>query len=259
MADVTAPTNVPGPGISPVPADSSARTNPYPLTPLFGRDDAIARNRAMLDSGQARLLTLTGPGGVGKTRLAETVVTAVTSDYADGAVVVSLAPLQDASQVLPAVARACGLPDRGDLAAIDSLATALRARHLLLYLDNYEHRREGIDRARHTLGAERFAAARERGMRMSPREIDAEIARLAAMSGPAPVRIRADSGADDPLSPREREVLALLAQGKTNQEIADTLYVSVRTVANHVANILGELDLGSRTAAVAWAIRHGLA
>ncbi|MBA2775353.1 MAG: ATP-binding protein, partial [Chloroflexia bacterium] len=67
MADVKAPTNVPGPDHSPVLADSSARTTPYSLTPLFGRDDDVARIRALLDSGQVRLLTLTGPGGVGKT------------------------------------------------------------------------------------------------------------------------------------------------------------------------------------------------
>jgi len=139
MADVKAPTNVPGPDCSPMLADSSARATPYSLTPIFGRDDDVARIRAKLDSGQVRLLTLTGPGGVGKTRLAEAVVASIAQDYADGAVNVLLAPLQDASRVLPAVARACGLPDRGDLVAIDSLATALRARHLLLYLDNYEH------------------------------------------------------------------------------------------------------------------------
>jgi len=116
----------------------------------------------------------------------------------------------------------------------------------------------GLERARHTLGAERFAAARERGLRLSPREIDAEVARLAAGSGPAPVGIRADPGTDDRLSPREREVLVLLAQGKMNKEIAEALVISSRTAANHVSNILAKLDLGSRTAAVAYAIRHHL-
>ncbi|MDQ3653714.1 MAG: response regulator transcription factor [Chloroflexota bacterium] len=60
------------------------------------------------------------------------------------------------------------------------------------------------------------------------------------------------------MSPREREVLQLMAQGKTNQEIAEALFISSRTAANHVSNILAKLDLGSRTAAVAYAIRHHL-
>ncbi len=116
----------------------------------------------------------------------------------------------------------------------------------------------GLERARHALGVARFAAACGRGLRMSPREIDAEVARLAAGSGPAPEGFRADPGTDDRLSPREREVLQLMAQGKTNQEIAEALFISSRTAANHVSNILAKLDLGSRTAAVAYAIRHHL-
>ena len=60
------------------------------------------------------------------------------------------------------------------------------------------------------------------------------------------------------LSPREREVLLLLAQGQTNQEIADALFISHRTSTTHVRNILNKLGLDSRTAVAAWAIRHGL-
>jgi non-specific serine/threonine protein kinase len=118
---------------------------------------------------------------------------------------------------------------------------------------------QALERAHHALGAERCAAARLHGLRMSPREVDAEVARLAAGSGPAAVGSQADPGAEDLLSPREREVLALLAEGKTNQEIAEALFISVRTAANHVGSILSRLGLGSRTAAVAWAIRRGLA
>ena len=61
------------------------------------------------------------------------------------------------------------------------------------------------------------------------------------------------------LSPRETEVLRLVAEGQTNQEIAATLFISPNTVTNHVTNILNKLGLDSRTAAAAWAIRQGLA
>ncbi len=60
------------------------------------------------------------------------------------------------------------------------------------------------------------------------------------------------------LTPREREMLQLIADGRTNQEIADTLYISLRTVQTHVANILAKLDLNSRAAVAAYAVRHGL-
>jgi DNA-binding NarL/FixJ family response regulator len=60
------------------------------------------------------------------------------------------------------------------------------------------------------------------------------------------------------LSPREVEVLRLVAAGKSNPEIAETLVLSEKTVARHLSNIFGKLDVGSRTAAAAFAYEHGL-
>jgi DNA-binding CsgD family transcriptional regulator len=60
------------------------------------------------------------------------------------------------------------------------------------------------------------------------------------------------------LTPREREILRLVADGRTNQDIADTLYISLRTVQTHVANILAKLNHSSRAAVAAYAVRHGL-
>ncbi|HYI24340.1 MAG TPA: AAA family ATPase, partial [Thermomicrobiales bacterium] len=109
------------------------------LAPILGRDDDIDRVVALLDTGGVRLLTLTGPGGVGKTRLAHEVLARVEGEYADGGVFVPLASLTAADQVPAAVARACGVPDRGVLAAETTLSASLGSRHLLLVLDNYEH------------------------------------------------------------------------------------------------------------------------
>jgi len=63
----------------------------------------------------------------------------------------------------------------------------------------------------------------------------------------------------DPLSERELEVLRLLAQGKSNREIADQLVITELTVRTHVSNILGKLHLASRTQAALWALKEGLA
>lgn len=63
---------------------------------------------------------------------------------------------------------------------------------------------------------------------------------------------------EDPLTPREVEVLRLVARGLTNQEIADTLVISERTVGNHIGNILGKLHLANRTQAALYALREGL-
>jgi DNA-binding NarL/FixJ family response regulator len=61
------------------------------------------------------------------------------------------------------------------------------------------------------------------------------------------------------LTPRERQVLALVAQGHTNRTIADTLVIAEHTAAIHVSNILGKLGVASRTQAAAYAVAHGLA
>ncbi len=90
------------------------------------------------------------------------------------------------------------------------------------------------------------------------RQIDLDAAVAEAWSHPErPVSSSISDVASD-LSPREREVLALLAQGRSNPEIADVLSISRKTVAVHVSKILGRLGVESRSAAVAVAIRSNL-
>jgi len=84
------------------------------------------------------LLTLTGPGGVDKTRLALAVAEGVASGFMDGAAFVDLASLRDASLVLPTIAERLGLDERDQVPLDERLLAALRARHLLLVLDNLE-------------------------------------------------------------------------------------------------------------------------
>jgi predicted ATPase/DNA-binding XRE family transcriptional regulator len=116
---------------------------PIPLTGLIGREREVAAACALLrraeDGAGTRLLTLTGPGGVGKTRLALAIATEVGADFADGVAWVDLAPLRDPTAVTPVVARALAVRDGGDRPLGETLAAALTERRLLLVLDNCEH------------------------------------------------------------------------------------------------------------------------
>jgi DNA-binding NarL/FixJ family response regulator len=70
--------------------------------------------------------------------------------------------------------------------------------------------------------------------------------------------LRAPKSAGDTLTPRERDVVVLIAEGGTNRQIANRLGVTERTARTHVSNILGKLGLASRTQAAMWAVQHGL-
>ncbi len=112
---------------------------PSPLTAFVGREREAAALATLLETGSARLVTLTGPGGTGKTRLALEVAAAVAPRFGDGAAFVDLAPVRGAERVLPAILLAVGLREGDDRPPLERLVGHLRNHDALLVLDNLEH------------------------------------------------------------------------------------------------------------------------
>ena len=107
------------------------------LTSFVGRDDQLAQVRELLN--QNRLVTLTGAGGAGKTRLAIQIAGQLSDEFGDGIWYVDLAPITDPDVVPIAVARALGLPDQPGRSTMDALLRFVRDRQMLVVLDNCEH------------------------------------------------------------------------------------------------------------------------
>ncbi len=120
-----------------VPTPASESNLPRPSTSMLGREQELAEIRTFLQ--EPRLLTLTGTGGVGKTRLAVEAARDVAQLFSDGTVFVALAPLGDSGFVLPTIAQSLGLRESGDQTPRATLHAYLREKRLLLVLDNFEH------------------------------------------------------------------------------------------------------------------------
>ena len=125
-------------GEPPAPPAPPASTLPGVPTPLLGRSRELQAITGALTGRGIRLLTLTGPGGIGKTRLAAEAARQVQASFSGGVYFVSLGEVRDAALVVPEVAKAIGVPETGtDLQAL--LAKRLAGRRALIVLDTFEH------------------------------------------------------------------------------------------------------------------------
>ena len=130
-----------GTGVGGLPAAAAVtgglRGFPAMLTSFIGREEAVRDVAGLLE--ECRLVTVTGPGGVGKTRLAGQVAGQVAGRFADGAWLAELAPVRDPAQVAAVVAAALGIREQPGTPLAETLARVLAGQQLLLVLDNCEH------------------------------------------------------------------------------------------------------------------------
>ncbi len=134
-----------GPEEAALPATHAAGNIPVPLTAFIGAESALQNILSTLMQPQVRLLTLIGPGGIGKTRLSIQAARSILENddyrptFGDGVFWVDLAPLRAPDLILVEIARVLGLTERSGYPTLELLQHALRERRLLLLLDNFEH------------------------------------------------------------------------------------------------------------------------
>ncbi|MFN8473557.1 MAG: tetratricopeptide repeat protein [Anaerolineae bacterium] len=124
--------------LTPQPTPSRPTNLPVPTTPLVGRAREIAAVEDLIHSPDVRLVTLTGAGGVGKTRLGLQIGVNFLAHFAHGVYLVNLAPISDAAFVASAIAQPLGVRESGGRAVVDLLKDYLADKNMLLLIDNFE-------------------------------------------------------------------------------------------------------------------------
>jgi predicted ATPase/class 3 adenylate cyclase/DNA-binding CsgD family transcriptional regulator len=119
--------------------DSSPNNLPIQPTPFLGREQEVAAIAGLLRCEDVRLVTLSGPGGTGKTRLGLQVAADLSDLFASGVFFVNLAPISDPALIVPTIAETLAIREGRSQSLLERLAEELRQRQMLLLLDNFEH------------------------------------------------------------------------------------------------------------------------
>lgn len=139
---------------------------PTPASSFIGREREVRAVCELIERDDVRLVTLTGPGGIGKTRIALRAASDLEPSFEDGVALVMLAPVSSAAMVAPAIGEALGAPETSGRAPVDVLRDFLRRRRMLLVLDNFEHLMEAA-----TVVAELLEAAGHLKVLVTSREV----------------------------------------------------------------------------------------
>jgi len=115
-----------------------SNTLPALLSPLIGREKETATIHQLLTRGDVRLVTITGPGGVGKTSMSLQVGHNSVNTFRDGVFFISLAPISDSTLIIPTIAQTLGVTESPNRLLLDSLKDYLHGKKILLVLDNFE-------------------------------------------------------------------------------------------------------------------------
>ncbi|MFF9485446.1 BTAD domain-containing putative transcriptional regulator [Streptomyces sp. NPDC014676] len=226
---------------------------PAEMTTFIGRETQVAEVRRLL--GTARVVTLTGAGGVGKTRLALRVAAEVGPSFADGVRLADLAPLSDADLLDRAVSEALGLRDQSARPAVDAVVGHVRDRCLLLVLDNCEHLVEHVAAlvlrlARAAPGLRVLATSRQRLGVPGEHVLTVPSLTLPGADGQADGTARPENvtGADDPLL--RSEAVRLLVDRAAGSAPAFRLTARNREAVAQLCRRLDGMPLAIELAAV---------